>query len=380
MQSIYLDHAATTPIHPSVNEAMYEHAKKIYGNPSSVHAFGREARKYVDQARKTIATSLHAHETEIMFTSGGTEAINSAIIGVALANKDKGNHLITTNQEHQATLNTMHYLESIGFEVTYVQTTSSGRISVDDVRMAMTDHTIFVSIMMVNNETGVIQPIEEIGSLCTQQQVIFHTDAVQAFGPLALNVQTLAVDLLTISAHKINGPKGIGALYIRKGTHIQPIQFGGEQERKGRPGTENIVGMIGFEQAVRELVEHRGNNQDQLRKCKQAFMQHLDDQGVPYEINGDQTKCIPGIVNISFARIHVEALLMNLDIEGIAASSGSACTAGTVEPSHVLEAMYGTESERVTNSIRFSFGSNNSPEQMEEAAKRIAAIVRRIKQ
>ncbi len=380
MQSIYLDHAATTPIHPSVNDVMYEHAKKVYGNPSSVHAFGREARKYVDQARKTIATSLRAHETELMFTSGGTEASNSAIIGVALANKEKGNHLITTDQEHQATLNTMRYLETIGFDVTYISTTSSGRISPSDVQAAITEQTILISIMMVNNETGVIQPIEEIGSVCSEQSVIFHTDAVQAFGPLSIDVQAMSVDLLTISAHKINGPKGIGALYIRKGTPIQPIQFGGEQERKGRPGTENTLGMVGFEQAVRELNNDRQKQQDHVQQCRQSFLQSLDEQGVSYEINGDQTMCIPGIVNISFPHINIESFLMNLDIERIAASSGSACTAGTVEPSHVLEAMYGKDSERITNSIRFSFGTNNTPEQMEEAAKRIATIVQRIKQ
>lgn len=380
MDSIYLDHAATTPLHPDVNKVMFDHAASMYGNPSSVHAFGRESRKAIDQARNTIATSIQAHETEITFTSGGTEAINSALIGVALANKANGNHLITTNQEHQATLNTMRYLETIGFDVTYIPTDLSGRIAVGDVERSMTEQTILLSMLMVNNETGVKLPVEELGQLCKEKEIPFHVDAVQAFGPLPINVDDLAIDLMTISAHKINGPKGIGALYTRKGTRIQPIQFGGEQERKARPGTENIVGIIGFGRAVQELIEQRDVMQRSYQDYNEMFFQTLADEGVQIAVNGDRTQAVPGIVNISFPGTHVESFLMNLDIEGIAASSGSACTAGTVEGSHVLEAMFGADSERVTNSIRFSFGMNNEREQIKEAAKRIAAIVKRIKQ
>lgn len=380
VEYIYIDHAATTPIDPTVNETMYEHAKTIYGNPSSVHTFGRESRKYIDQARETIARSIHARDTEITFTSSGTEAINSALIGIALANKSKGNHLITSDQEHQATINTMRYLEGIGFEVTYVRTNETGQIEIEDIKKSIRDQTILVSIMMVNNETGVIQPIEEIGSICTDEAIYFHADAVQAFGPIELNVEDLSVDLLSISAHKINGPKGIGALYIRDGTNIQPIQFGGEQERKKRPGTENLHGIIGFKQAVVECNQSRKENQYMYKQCKEALLDALDANHVSYKLNGDQSACINGIVNISFPGTHVESMLMNLDIERIAASSGSACTAGTVEPSHVLQAMYGDDSERITNSIRFSFGKGNGPDQMKEAAKRIAAIIQRIKE
>lgn len=378
MNVIYVDHAATTPLAPRVNEVMYEHAAKVYGNPSSVHAFGREARKYMDHARQTVATSIGAQETEIVFTSGGTEAINSALIGVALANKEQGAHIITSNQEHQATLNTMHYLETKGFTVSYIETDETGRIDIESIEREMKDETILVSIMMVNNETGVIQPIEDIGTLCSNKNICFHTDAVQAFGPIPIDVKNVAVDLLTISAHKVNGPKGIGALYVREGTHIESIQFGGDQERKRRPGTENMIGIIGFEQAVKDLIAERAETQVNNEACKQALLHELHVQEVDYKINGSSSHKVDGIINISFPHTHIESMLMNLDIEHIAASSGSACTAGTVEPSHVLKAMYGKDSSEITNSIRFSFGKENTEEEMREVAKRIATIIRRI--
>ncbi len=378
MDSIYIDHAATTPLATRVNEVMYEYGKTIYGNPSSVHAFGREARKYIDEARMTVAHSLGGQESEVIFTSGGTEAINSALMGVALAHKKDGKHLITSNQEHQATLHTMRYLETNGFKVTYIETDETGCINIEQIKRAITDETILVSIMMVNNETGVIQPIEEIGAICAEKEIYFHTDAVQAFGPLDINVDQLQVDLLTISAHKVNGPKGVGALYVREGTHMQSLQFGGEQERKRRAGTENVIGIVGFAEAVKDIQQNRVNDQNNIQACAEAFLHALTKQDVNYTINGDRSKSVPGIINLSFPGTHVESMLMNLDIERIAASSGSACTAGTVEPSHVLQAMFGESSEEITNSIRFSFGKENTPEEMEEAAKRIAAIVQRI--
>ena len=378
MDNIYIDHAATTPLAARVNEVMYEYGKTIYGNPSSVHAFGRDARKYLDEARMTVAHSLRAHESEVIFTSGGTEAINRALIGVALANKKFGNHLITSNQEHQATLHTMHYLEAIGFKVTYIETDETGCVYIDHIKQAITDETILVSIMMVNNETGVIQPIEEIGALCSEREIVFHTDAVQAFGPLPINVDQLQVDVLSISAHKVNGPKGVGALYVREGTHMQPLQYGGEQERKRRAGTENVIGIVGFAEAVKDIEEHRVGHQSHIQACAETFLQALHTHGVNYTINGDRSIRVHGIINLSFPKTHVESMLMNLDIEGIAASSGSACTAGTVEPSHVLQAMFGENSEQTTNSIRFSFGKENTLEEMEEAAKRLATIVQRI--
>lgn len=378
MRSIYLDHAATTPIDPQVNKVMYEQAEKNFGNPSSVHVFGREARKQIDEARKIIATSIHARDNEIVFTSSGTEAINYAIRGIALRNANKGKHIITSNQEHQATLHTMEYLESIGYKVSYVETDETGRIKPADVKRYITDETTLVSIMMVNNETGIIQPIQEIGSICADKDICFHTDAVQAFGPLQIDVHALQVDLLTISAHKVNGPKGVGSLFIKDGTMMDSILYGGDQERKRRAGTENVIGILGFSQAVKELEEHREKTQHTYAACKEAFLTALREEDVPFAVNGDVNDQIYGTVNVSFPGTQTEMMLMNLDIEGIAASSGSACTAGTVEDSHVLTAMYGSESDRVKNSIRFSFGRGNTVEEMQEAANRIAAIIQRI--
>jgi len=378
MRSIYLDHAATTPLDPQVNKVMYEHAEKIYGNPSSVHGFGREARKHIDEARKILARSIQARDTEIVFTSSGTEAINYALQGIAQSQANKGKHVITSNQKHQATLHTMEYLESIGYDVSYVQTDETGRMNPKDVEKYITDETILVSIMMVNNETGVIQPIQEIGSICADENIYFHTDAVQAFGPLDIDVDTLKVDLLTISAHKVNGPKGVGALFIKEGTTIDSILFGGDQERKRRAGTENVIGIVGFGQAVKQLEKNREEAQHHYATCKETFLTALRKENVSFHINGDAAEQIDGTVNVSFPGTQTESMLMNMDLEGIAASSGSACTAGTVEDSHVLTAMYGSESDRVKNSIRFSFGRGNTPEEMKEAASRMAAIIERI--
>ncbi|MUK87012.1 aminotransferase class V-fold PLP-dependent enzyme [Ornithinibacillus sp. L9] len=378
MEHIYLDHAATTPMDKRVVDAMYPIFNEVFGNPSSVHSFGRKARQLLDESRRVLANSIHANEKEIIFTSGGTEADNLAIIGTANANKDKGNHIITTIQEHHATLHTAEYLEKEGFEVTYLPVTEDGVIRVEDLKAALTDQTILVSVMYVNNETGVIQPIEEVASLLRDHQAYFHTDAVQAYGLLDIDVKEMGIDLLTVSAHKINGPKGIGFLYAGEDVKLQSLQYGGEQERKRRPGTENVVGAVGFQKAVELAMENRVSRRQEYHQFKDLFLSVLKEEGITFDLNGRQENTVPAIVNISFPGTNVETLLTNFDLAGIAASSGSACTAGSVEPSHVLSAIYGENNECTTNSIRFSFGIFNTKENVTEAASRVATIIKRL--
>ncbi|WP_090872711.1 cysteine desulfurase family protein [Oceanobacillus limi] len=378
MDHIYLDHAATTPMDKRVIDAMNPIYQDVFGNPSSVHSFGRKARQLLDEARRVLASSIRANEKEIIFTSGGTEADNLALIGTAKANRHLGNHIITTQQEHHAALHTAEYLEKEGFDVTYLPVSVDGKIQVEDVKQALTEETILVSIMYVNNETGVIQPIKEVAELINEHQAYFHTDAVQAFGLLDIDVKELGIDLLTVSAHKINGPKGIGFLYASENVKLSALQFGGEQERKRRPGTENVVGAVGFQKAVELAMENKENRRVEYQKFKDLFLRILESEGVHFEINGKEEDTVPAIVNISFPGTNVETLLTNFDLAGIAASSGSACTAGSVEPSHVLSAIYGENNECTTNSIRFSFGIFNTEENITEAAHRVAKIINRL--
>lgn len=379
MRAIYLDHAATTPIHPEVLETMFTKAKDVFGNPSSIHSFGREARKHLDEARRTVARSLGAKEQEIIFTSGGTESNNLALIGTALANKHKGKHIISSIQEHYATLDSLQYLETLGFKITYLPIDESGQVSVKDVENAITDETILVSIMAVNNETGVIQRIDEISNCLKDKDILYHVDAVQAYGYIDLKVEKMNIDLLTVSSHKINGPKGVGALYVKDGVNIQSLLYGGEQERKRRAGTENVINIIGFQRAVEIMEKEKMQRSKLYDDYKTLFLQTLRDENVEFYINGTLEHTVPTIVNVSFPSCEVETLLTNLDLEGIAASSGSACTAGSVEYSHVLLAMYGNESDRPKHSIRFSFGKYNTKEMVVEAAQRISKVIKRLK-
>ncbi|WP_077621404.1 cysteine desulfurase family protein [Sediminibacillus massiliensis] len=378
MKPIYLDHAATTPIHPEVIEAMMPAMEEVYGNPSSVHHFGRKARQMVDEARRTAARSINAKEKEIIFTSGGTEADNLALIGTAFANKHRGKHVITTTLEHHATLHAAEHLEKQGFSVTYLSVKENGQIDTSELKEALSEETILVSIMTVNNETGIIQPVKEIGMILKEHQAYFHTDAVQAYGLLELDVEELGVDLLTASSHKINGPKGVGFLYVREGVSITSLQHGGQQERKKRPGTENLAGVRGFHKAIELAIREKQQRWNKYEEYKQVFLGRLKDNNVTFSVNGGDSKSVPAIVNLSFPGTNVEALLTNFDLSGVAASSGSACTAGSVEPSHVLSAMYGKNDDRTINSIRFSFGSANTVENVIEAADRIASIVERL--
>ncbi|WP_439390533.1 cysteine desulfurase family protein [Bacillus velezensis] len=378
MERIYLDHAATSPMDERVLEEMKPHFFGGFGNPSSIHSFGRESRKWVDEARADIAREISAKEQEIIFTSGGTEADNLAIFGTAAARKNEGKHIITTAIEHHAVLHACEKLEEDGFEVTYLIPGPSGRISANQVKEALRDDTILVTVMYGNNEVGTIQPIDEIGELLSGHQAYFHTDAVQAFGYMPIDVKKSRIDMLSVSGHKLNGPKGTGFLYVNQEVKLSPILLGGEQERKRRAGTENVPGIAGLKEAVVLSNREREEKTAKYKEFKNIIMSTLEKSGVTAEVNGDAEKCLPHILNLYFPGVPVEALLVNLDMEGIAVSSGSACTAGSVLPSHVLTAMFGSESGRLTSSIRLSFGLGNTAEQIETAAEKLAAVVKRL--
>lgn len=378
MTLIYLDHAATTPVHEDVLEKMYKVEKEQFGNPSSIHALGRQARFYLDEARRFLAGSIHAKEHEIIFTSGGTEANNLAIIGTAIENEYKGNHIITSSQEHHAIIHIMEYLQKRGFHVTYLPVNESGQVDPRDVERSLTDNTILVSVMYANNETGVIQPIEEIANILEDHQAYFHTDAVQAYSMLDINVKQTGIDLLTTSGHKLNAPKGIGFLYVNEEVTLQPMTYGGQQEKRKRPGTENVIGAVGYHKAAEIAMSNKNDNVAKYHAFKERFLSILEEEEIEFAVNGKLEVQLPTIVNISFPGAEVDVLLTNLDLNGIAASSGSACTAGSFEPSHVLKAMFSFRSNRPTNSIRFSFGSANTMENVEEAAYKVAQTVKKI--
>ncbi len=378
LERIYVDHAATSPMHEKVIAKMYEVMNAQFGNPSSIHSFGREARKIVDISRHFMAKSLGAKENEIIFTSGGTEADNHAIFGVAEAYKEKGKHIITTQVEHHAVLHTCQQLEKNGFEVTYLPVDESGKIRLQDFQKALRKDTILVTIMYGNNEVGTIQPIKEIGDMIKSHQAIFHTDAVQAYGIEKIDVNELGIDLLSVSAHKINGPKGIGFLYVRNGISLPSRLFGGEQERKRRAGTENVPSVAGFYEAVLIAQQEMEDHRKTYLHFKEIFIQTLQNQQIKFYQNGFVEQSLPHVLNLSFPGTNVEALLVNLDLAGIAASSGSACTAGSIDPSHVLVAMFGKSSHRIQDSIRFSFGLSNTDEQIKKAALETAKIVQRL--
>lgn len=378
LERIYLDHAATSPMHPKVIETMTKVMSTTFGNPSSIHSFGREARHLMDEAREIFASSIGAQSNEIILTSGGTEADNYAIIGIAEANKDRGKHIITTEIEHHAVLHTCQHLEKRGFDLTYLPVDEEGRVSVEAVKKSLRDDTILVTIMYGNNEVGSLQPIEEIGELLKDHPAFFHTDAVQAYGLVDLDVKRMNIDLLSVSSHKINGPKGIGFLYTAKEVSLAPQIFGGEQERKRRAGTENVASIVGFQEAVKIAQFDREKKVEQYLHYKKRITDMLGREGIDFSINGSLENTLPHVLNLSFPGTNVEAMLVNLDLAGIAVSSGSACTAGSIEPSHVLVAMFGSESDRTQNSIRFSFGLGNTAEQIEKAAETTANIVKRL--
>ncbi|MDQ6599769.1 cysteine desulfurase [Bacillus salipaludis] len=379
MERIYLDHAATTPMHPRVMEKMLAAMNETFGNPSSIHSFGREARHRIDLARERMAKSIGAKEVEIIFTSGGTEADNMALFGVAESYQANGKHIITSQIEHHAVLHAGHKLEKMGYEVTYLPVDETGRVSVAELKNALREDTILVSIMYGNNEVGTLQPIAEIGELLKDHQAKFHTDAVQAYGVEKIDVNECNIDLLSVTAHKINGPKGIGFLYARENVKLAPRQFGGEQERKRRAGTENVASIVGFHEAVLISAEELSEKRNRYMGFKETFIQKLREHRIDFALNGTLEHSLPHVLNLSFPGTNVEQMLVNLDLAGIAVSSGSACTAGSIEPSHVLVAMFGKGSERLINSIRFSFGYDTTTEQIVRAAEETARIVTRLK-
>lgn len=378
MERIYLDHAATTPMDQRIVDKMMPYFTEIFGNPSSIHSYGREARKWLDEAREVIAGELHCKQQEIILTSGGTEADNLAITGVAMARQHEGKHIITTKTEHHAVLHTCERLEKLGFDVTYLDVDHTGLIYLDQLKQALRDDTILVTIMYGNNETGVIQPIKEIGQLLHDHAAHFHTDAVQAFGTISIDVTELHIDLLSASGHKLNGPMGTGFLYVNERVKLSPQLFGGEQERKRRAGTENVAGIIGLAEAVQLTKQNRREKAVHYGKLKEAMLQVFEEESLNFSINGHPKETLPHILNVHFPGVSIESLLVNLDMEGIAVSSGSACTAGSVLPSHVLSAMYGEEAKELTSSVRISFGLGNEEEHVKQAAYKIAAVVKRL--
>lgn len=380
MKPIYLDHAASTPVHPEVATVMYNMLLNQYGNASSVHQFGRSAKRIVNGARDRIAGFLGCSPDEWVFTSGGTESDNLALFGAAYASIHKGKHIITTAVEHHAVLHTCGQLEQQGFEVTYLPVDSTGLVSVKDVESALREDTVLISVMFVNNEVGTVQPIEEIGRLAAGRGILFHVDAVQALGTLPMVLRELPVDYMSFSAHKIGGPQGIGGLYVRRGAPLQPRQHGGLQERGRRAGTESLASTAGFATAVELAVGGLAAHHDQAVRLRSTLLQELDKHAGAggYVINGNEQQMVPGILNVSFPGAKTDVLLMNLDMEQIAAASGSACTSGSLEISHVLQAMKLPE-ELLNSAIRFSTGLGNTNEEMQVVAQKVGTILNRLR-
>lgn len=377
MRRIYMDHAATTPVRPEVLEAMLPYFSTEFGNASSVYSWGRSARQALDRARDTVGQLLGAEAGEIVFTASGSEAANLAIKGVAWADQGRGRHIITSAIEHHAVLDTVLWLEKQGFEVTILPVDELGLVSPEQVQQALRPDTILVSIMHANNEVGTIQPISQIGAIVREHGARFHTDAVQTAGVLEIDVDQLNVDLLSLSAHKFYGPKGVGALYVRKGVRLNPLIHGGAQEKRRRAGTENVAGVVGLAKALELAQENREEENARLARMRDRLIQGL--QEIPHtRINGSLEHRLPNNVNVCFEFIEGESLLLNLDLRGIAASSGSACTSGSLDPSHVLLAM-GLSHEIAHGSLRLTLGRDNSEADVDYLLQELPEIVQRLR-
>lgn len=388
MEYIYMDHAATTPMRPEVVQAITDAMVQGYGNPSSIHAYGREAKRVIQDARDQVAKALGCSPHEIIFTSGGSESDNTAIFGAAWSAwlrqceqhaQSLKPHVITSSIEHHAVLHACEHLEKQGFEVTYVAPDQEGVVHPDAIEAAIKPHTCLVSIMTGNNEVGSLQPIQEIGELAHRHGILMHTDAVQALGMLEMELKSLPVDFASFSAHKINGPKGVGVLYARQGVAYEAFIHGGNQERKHRAGTENVPGIVGMAAAVMLAEREQAQKLEQLNEVKETLWKGLKEAfGDRVVLNGHPTKRLPHILNVSLLDVPTEKMLMNLDMMGVMVSSGSACTSGSLEVSHVLKAMELSD-ERLRTAIRFSFGLGNTKEQSQEVVKKIETIVTRVR-
>ncbi|KPK38671.1 MAG: cysteine desulfurase [Omnitrophica WOR_2 bacterium SM23_29] len=375
---IYLDNNSTTPLHPEALKAMLLYYDEGYGNASSIHLKGRQAKKALEESRGVIGDLLGTESVDIVFTSGGTESDNFAIKGVAFANRGKGNHIITSSVEHLAVLSTCKYLESQGFKVTFLSVDKYGVVDLGVLKDSITSKTILVTIMHSNNEVGTIQPIAEIARILKDKGIYFHTDAAQSFGKIPLNVEELGVDLLSISAHKIYGPKGVGALYIRKGVKIDPFHHGGHHERNFRAGTENIPGIVGLAKAAEIARRNIKEESERISNLRDMLHKGLTDKLDRVYLNGHPTNRLPGTLNLSFEGVEGESLLINFDTKGICASTGSACTAGSNEPSHVLMAMK-VDPQLAQGSVRFSLGAFNTKEEISYCLEEIPKIVNRLR-
>ena len=382
---VYLDHAGTTPMDPRVLEVMMPYFSKQYGNPSSLHAVGQEARYALDESRERVSQVLHCRAREVVFTGGGTESDNAAVQGVATALQETGNHIITSSTEHHAVLHACQHLETLGFDVTYLSADSYGMIHPEAVYDAITDRTTLVSIMYANNEIGTINPIPEISRVVherageLERTIVMHTDAVQAAGFLDLNVRELGVDMLSLSGHKFHGPKGIGVLYIKRGTPFLPLILGGGQERERRAGTENIPSIVGFSVALELADSEREAASAHCAALRDRIIEVVLERISRSQLNGHPTQRLPNNVNFSFVGIEGEPILLGLDMAGIAASSGSACSSGSLEPSHVLLAL-GQSAELARGSLRLTLGKDNTSEEIEFLLEKLVDLVGRLRQ
>jgi len=378
MKRVYLDYAATTPMHPDVVKAMLPYLTEVFGNPSTIYACGQEARGAINEARAGIAAFIGAQDEEIVFTSGGTEADNFALEGVAFANEAKGNHIITSSIEHHAVLEACKFLEKRGFSVTYLSVDKFGLVASEDVKKAITNKTILISIMHANNEVGTIEPLSEIGKIAREAGVYFHTDAVQTVGHIPVNVDELGVDLLAMSAHKLYGPKGIGALYIRKGTKMVSFMHGGAQERGRRASTENVPGIIGLGKAVEIAAQEMNDEARYLTILRDKLANGILEKIDHTQINGHPVKRLPNNVNVSIDFVEGESMCLNLDLEGICASTGSACSSASLEPSHVLLAI-GLPHEQAHGSLRFTLGKWTTDEEIARVLEVLPRIVAKLR-
>lgn len=375
---IYMDNSATTPIKKEVLDEMMPYLTENYGNPSSIYSLGSKAKVAVEKAREQVAKALGGDKKEIFFTSGGSESDNWAIKGIAYKHRDKGNHIITTKVEHHAVLHTCEYLEKNGFEVTYLDVDEYGLIDLEDLKNAITEKTILISIIFANNEIGSIQPIKEIGEIARENNVYFHTDAVQAIGNIEIDVNELNIDLLSLSAHKFNGPKGVGVLYIKKGIILDPLIIGGGQERRKRGGTENVAGIVGLGKAIELASSNIEEDNKKLMKLRDYLIEKIEGNIDHVRLNGHRSKRLPGNVNICFNYIEGESLLLSLDMVGIAGSSGSACTSGSLDPSHVLLSI-GLPHGIAHGSLRLSLSLDNTVEEIDYVVENLIEIVDRLR-